>query len=365
MKTTLVVLGTSLHINKAFLQYLYEHIALHVKEAQKIFFLDKNDNNLIFTLEGIIENSEQLLIAANEDAFNLVGKVLSTLSEDNLELKGNTLTPSKAKNFKEGSYLIEYKNAAINLILAKENKELPEILLTQEEESAQFSLIGLDEDTTKILLDPLAQSHEIKLTSSSLISGWSTLQAQTNKYGNLESFLEAAQSLFPEKFILGTDIPAHIVAALSGANKSVTVAESCTGGRLAAMLTEISGSSACFDGSVVSYSNSIKKAWLGVSDDTLKHHGAVSELCVREMLEGVLNASSADFAMATSGVAGPSGGSSEKPVGTVFVGARSKHGEVLVERLLLEGDRHYIQIQSCYHAMMLLLQVGKDIFFKK
>jgi len=87
-------------------------------------------------------------------------------------------------------------------------------------------------------------------------------------------------------------------------------------------------------------------------------------LCVREMLEGVLNASLADYAIATSGIAGPTGGSIEKPVGTVFVGARDKEGNVLIERLLLEGDRHYIQRQSAYHAFKLLLHVGETLFLK-
>lgn len=98
---------------------------------------------------------------------------------------------------------------------------------------------------------------------------------------------------------------------------------------------------------------------------TLQKYGAVSELCIREMLEGVLNASSGDYAMATSGIAGPTGGSLEKPVGTVFVGARSKDGDITVERLLLQGDREYIQEQSAYHAFRLLLAVGKKSFFKK
>jgi nicotinamide-nucleotide amidase len=82
------------------------------------------------------------------------------------------------------------------------------------------------------------------------------------------------------------------------------------------------------------------------------------------MLEGVLKRSSSDFALASSGIAGPTGGSESKPVGTVFVGARAKNGEILVERVLLQGDREYIQKQSCYHALRLLLHVGKDVFFR-
>lgn len=149
------------------------------------------------------------------------------------------------------------------------------------------------------------------------------------------------------------------------AKKKIATAESCTGGLIASLITSISGSSYIFDGGIVSYSNDIKRSWLGVSKETLENYGAVSELCVREMMEGALNTSLADFSVATSGIAGPTGGSEEKPVGTVFIGARNKQGEVLVERLLLRGDREYIQKQSAYHALRLLLLVGKETFFTK
>ena len=130
------------------------------------------------------------------------------------------------------------------------------------------------------------------------------------------------------------------------------------------MLTQRAGVSAIFGGGLVTYSNAIKESWLGVNADTIERFGAVSELCVREMLEGVLNASLSDYAIATSGVAGPTGGTIEKPVGTVHVGARSKEGDIMIERLLLEGDREYIQTQSAYHALKLLLHVGESIFIK-
>jgi len=365
MDTTLVIIGKSLKINSPFLEYIDDHISLHVKAPNKKIFIDKNDDNLFDILEKIIYESEQLLLVASKETFNLIGKAISTLNEDVLELKDNMLLPSKVKSYKEDSYLIDYKNIQINVIQARENEKLPEILLTCKEESSTFSLIGLDEDSTKILLNPLADTHEVKLTSTALIEGWSVIEAKTNKYGNLENFLKSVKSLFPDKFIENQNVLEHIVNSLKESNKTVSVAESCTGGQIASMITKISGSSEIFNGSIVSYSNNIKQAWLGVSSDTFKTHGAVSELCIREMMEGVLKASSSDFAMATSGIAGPSGGTQNKPVGTVFVGARAKDGAILVERLLLQGDRSYIQKQSCYHAIRLLLHVGNNVFFKK
>jgi nicotinamide-nucleotide amidase len=128
------------------------------------------------------------------------------------------------------------------------------------------------------------------------------------------------------------------------------------------MFTTIPGVSACLSGTLVTYANSLKRAWLGVDAEILQTGGAVSEECVHAMLEGALNASKADIALATSGIAGPEGGSAQKPVGTVFVGVGTKEGVRVVERLLLQGDRQYIQHQSAYHALRLLLQSHPRLF---
>ena len=363
MATTLIIIGKSLKINRPFLEYIDSEVTLHVGTPHQKIFLDKNENHLFEALEKIISNTNETLIIASDDSFNIVGKIIATLNEDVLELKEDTLIPSKSKEYSNNSYLIDYNSKKVNILRAKENEKLPQIFFTCRDSSTEFSLIGLDEDSTKILLAPLADTYEIKLTSTSIVEGWSYIEATAYKYGDLEQFLKSVKSLFPDKFIEDGDILTHIVNSLKNANKTITVAESCTGGTIASMITSISGSSEVFNGSIVSYSNSIKKAWLGVSESTFKNYGAVSELCIREMLEGALKRSSSDFALATSGIAGPNGGTESKPVGTVFIGARSKNGEILVERLLLQGDREYIQKQSCYHAFRLLLHVGKDVFF--
>lgn len=365
MATTLIIVGKSLKINKAFLEYIDSQISLHVEMPSQKIFIDKNENHLFESLDNIIKQSEQILIIASKDSFNIVSKIIATLNEDVLELKDETLVPSRAQRYEHNSYLIEYENKNINILKAIENKKLPKILLAHKKSSTQFSLIGLDEDSAKILLEPLTDTYEIKLTTTSMVEGWSYIEASAYKYGNIESFLKSVKSLFPDKYIENPDILAHIVKSLKVAGKTVSTAESCTGGAIAAMITSIEGSSEVFNGGIVSYSNSIKKAWLGVSEDTFKNYGAVSELCIREMLEGVLKRSLADYALAVSGIAGPAGGSESKPVGTVFVGARANNGDILIERLLLCGDRAYIQKQSCFHALKLLLHVGKEVFFQK
>lgn len=120
--------------------------------------------------------------------------------------------------------------------------------------------------------------------------------------------------------------------------KTLSTAESCTGGLIASMITSVPGSSEYFLGSVVSYANSVKQGVLGVTEDILKNHGAVSSECVGAMAEGVRKLTGADFAVATSGIAGPGGGSDEKPVGLVWIGVSSKVGTETF-RFVFNSDR--------------------------
>jgi len=118
----------------------------------------------------------------------------------------------------------------------------------------------------------------------------------------------------------------------------VTAAESCTGGGIAAAITNVAGSSAWFDLGVVTYSNQMKTAQLSVPDALLQEHGAVSEAVVRAMLSGVLELSGADIGVAVSGIAGPGGGSAEKPVGTVYI-AWGSSSLAKAEAFYFSGDR--------------------------
>lgn len=145
-----------------------------------------------------------------------------------------------------------------------------------------------------------------------------------------------------------------LVHELIDARRSVATAESCSGGWIAKALTDIAGSSACFGYGIVSYSNGAKEALLGVSPVTLLKFGAVSEETVREMAEGALHLSGADFSVAVSGVAGPDGGTDEKPVGTVWFGwAYRRGGRVNVDavRHTLPGDREAVRRQTVCIAL--------------
>ena len=123
------------------------------------------------------------------------------------------------------------------------------------------------------------------------------------------------------------DIPLEIIVGELLKKKKLTVstAESCTGGSIAARFTSIAGSSEYFNGSVVAYSNDVKMALLHVSPETLKQYGAVSEETVTEMVKGAMETLKTDCAVATSGIAGPGGGTPDKPVGTVWIAAGYKN----------------------------------------
>ena len=130
----------------------------------------------------------------------------------------------------------------------------------------------------------------------------------------------------------------HIGKILSRHGKTVSCAESCTGGMISSLFTSVPGSSEYFLGSVTSYANSVKQNVLGVPASIISSHGAVSSECVAAMAEGVRRITGSDFSVATSGIAGPGGGSEEKPVGLVWIGVSSQMGTETF-RMVFKGDR--------------------------
>ena len=140
---------------------------------------------------------------------------------------------------------------------------------------------------------------------------------------------------------------------LKAKNLSLSTAESCTGGGIAALITSVPGSSEYFNGSIVAYSNEVKTSLLYVSAETLKKHGAVSKETVTEMVRGVMKMLKTDCAVATSGIAGPGGGTPDKPVGTIWLAAAYKSEIVTMKQ---EGDCGRIRnVQKAIQNALLLL----------
>ena len=144
--------------------------------------------------------------------------------------------------------------------------------------------------------------------------------------------------------------------ALKARGATVTAAESCTGGWIAKAITDIAGSSAWFERGFVTYSNEAKSQMIGVSEATLRDNGAVSEPVVVEMAIGALRAARADYAISVSGVAGPDGGSEEKPVGTVWFAFATARGEGITRRECFSGDRDAVRRQATAYALQTLWQ---------
>lgn len=154
-------------------------------------------------------------------------------------------------------------------------------------------------------------------------------------------------------------LAAAVVRDLADARKAVATAESCTGGWIAKSITDIAGSSAVFGYGIVSYSNGAKESLLGVRNKTLEDHGAVSEPVVEEMARGALGLSGADVAVAVSGIAGPDGGTDDKPVGTVWFAWAVRDGsQVRVQTSCqrFTGDRDLVRELTVAHALQGILE---------
>ena len=183
------------------------------------------------------------------------------------------------------------------------------------------------------------------------------VRLRLSSYGEAteEQVEEQVRALLPliEGHILATDdlsVEQLMAAYLHSHHLTISTAESCTGGRLAAMLNELSGSSAFYKGSVVAYANEAKMNVLGVDEQTLKGCGAVSEQTVKQMAEGVRRLMKTDIAIATSGVAGPTGGTPDKPVGTVWMAWATAEG-TKAECLHFGGDREQVTARACTAAL--------------
>lgn len=150
----------------------------------------------------------------------------------------------------------------------------------------------------------------------------------------------------------------EVVELLKVDELTVTTAESCTGGLVAARLVDVPGVSEVFKQGFITYSNKAKRKLLNVKKTTLKEFGAVSEKTAREMAKGAILASGADAAIATTGIAGPDGGTEEKPVGLVYIGV-SVRGQMYVEEYHFEGERSEVR-ESTVQAALALLKKGLE-----
>ncbi|HUH41731.1 MAG TPA: CinA family protein [Sulfurimonas sp.] len=362
MKLHVIFIGNKFIYNLPLREYIIRKIEQKVDFIHSITFFKESDNSLFLYLDKELNSKNRQIIVTTKQHFSTTGKLLCTITGDNQILKDDMLIPSNSTVYENGSYLLEYKESITNVLHMDEMQLFPQVLLNIEESKATMHLFEEDKVSAMAMLAPIAQMYDLKINIVTLIEGWLRVDIRSKKYGNISKFMTSAKQLLPNKLIPSSNIIAFIIERLSSSGKKITFAESCTGGLLTYYFTRNNNSSKIFDGSLVTYSNAMKENWLGVDSKTLEEYGAVSSEVILEMSDGAMNVSNADYAISISGIAGDGGGSEYKPVGTVYIGIRSKnmHQE---KRINLNGDRNYIQHQSVLFAIKMLLLMDKETFF--
>lgn len=362
MKLHVMFIGNKFIYNEPLQEYVLRQITKTCDRAESISFYKDGDNSLFLEIEKELNSEDQLIIISTKQNFSTIGKLISTATSDIQVLKEGTLMPQKALVYEEGSYLIEHGKTLVNVIQVDETINMPSILIKNETTNATIHVFDEEKDTLINILTPIAQTYEVTFDITTLIEGWQQIDICSKRYGDISNFVNASKKLLPNHLIPSANVLEYIIETLSSKDKKITFAESCTGGLLSYYLTKHNGASKILEGSLITYSNDLKDNWLAVSGETLENFGAVSAEVVREMSEGALHVSHADFSIAVSGIAGDTGGTELKPVGTVYIGVRSKtaHHE---EHLHFQGDRNFVQNQSALYAIKMLLLLDKETFF--
>ena len=226
--------------------------------------------------------------------------------------------------------------------------------------SKNINIVGMGESAVEAVISdlmktaenptvaPYCKEGEVRLRVTAKVKDTETGEILCNE------MIEKIRATEVGKFIYGidTDLETSLINLLRERGCKIATAESCTGGLISKMITDVSGSSDVFDGGVVSYANEIKHKLLGVSDETLRTFGAVSEETAREMAIGVRDLMDADYGISVTGIAGPNGGTADKPVGLVYIACADKDSCV-VRRLNLRGDRSHIRKLTANYAISL------------
>ena len=235
--------------------------------------------------------------------------------------------------------------------------------------SHNIHMFGIGESTVEDILREYMETHENPTIAPYAKEGEVllrvTAKADTEEAANALALpvVEEIREKFAE-YVYGVDagtLQNALVQLLTEKKLTVATAESCTGGLVSKRITEIGGASEVFGCGVCAYSNAMKTQLLGVPAALLDAHGAVSEQVARSMAQGVRKLSGADIGIATTGVAGPGGGTAEKPVGLVYVAVSSEKLETVLKLKLSRsygGEREYIQYSAASHALHLALQAA-------
>jgi len=219
------------------------------------------------------------------------------------------------------------------------------------ESKVESELIDLMKNSTNPTVAPYASDGEVRLRV--------TAKADNGETGErlCDLMIEKLRNTRVGEYIYGVDTTSEetLVKALTEKEMKIAVAESCTGGLVTKLITGVSGASKVLDGSIVSYANEIKNEILGVDSIVLQNKGAVSSECAVAMAGGVRKLMSADIGLSVTGIAGPTGGTAEKPVGTVYIAVSTEYGQECKKLTLRDNGREYIRALSAKNAIHLAI----------
>ncbi len=353
MQNTLLIIANELQFNQPYFEYIKRSYKQKVMKIDKIIFIKNSSKELFLIIQECVLKSQNLLIATNQISYKIVSKIISTVTESNLIYENQTLMPSNTIFYSHNSYLIEYQNCKINILKSETLEKLPAILL-EDKRIKSFYIFDDDLESVRNFLKPIAKSFDTEFLVTKIVKKLLLIKVCAKNQINLNEFIKSSKRLY-QNSLFEENLVSFVVQKLKEKNLKITTAESCTGGLISANITQVSGASEIFDGGFVTYSNEMKTQILGVDEEILKTYGAVSYEVVQLMAKGALKITNSDFAIAVSGVAGPNGGTKEKPVGTIFIAVGDKK-VVAVKKLELSGDREYIQTQTAIHCFAFLAE---------
>lgn len=222
------------------------------------------------------------------------------------------------------------------------------------ESKAAEMLKDLMDNNDGFTLAPYAETAGVRLR----LATYSNKKEEAEKIlkkANEEIFYRLGEYIYSKE---DKSLPETVVDLLIEKNLKISAAESCTGGMFSKMIVDIPGSSQILDESIVTYSNSAKEKYLNVKKETLETFGAVSEETAREMAEGIQKAAKSHIGVGITGIAGPEGGTKDKPVGLVYVAVKCEE-DIFVRKLLLKGNREKVRYTACLNAFDMILKAFK------
>jgi nicotinamide-nucleotide amidase len=335
----IVFVGASLYMDTV--QYAYlERQFPYITKAQIVEKYPSYSNDIVINIVELIKKLKRDTVIFILDRYcNKLNKQLQ-----NLDLETTT---------KDNGTIYQIEDSVLIVKRVSLFHKLPTPIFTKGRNIASFKAFGNEMDLLS-LEDKLGEHAVI----TRILPTWYNVDI-TDASG--EKILVDISNKLDIKVLPIKSVRKALIEYLSAKGKTISFAESCTGGKIVAKFIEKDGSSKIIAGSMVAYSNEIKKKWLGVEESILNIYGAVSKECVSQMLDGIQEQTNSDIAIAVSGIAGPTGDTEFKKVGDVYIGIKNGHSKEIVE-FNFQGDRNFIQEQAIRRAIEMILNSEKEFF---